>query len=534
MSSPIFLGKKIGGLFTIPAGIITTTVPAIKLIARKIPSIGIITTKSIGLKPRAGNREPILAQYGQKSWLNAVGLTNPGADAFAQELKNLQLPVNKFLLSSIFGSTAEEFLKVAQKLQKYVDGFELNLSCPHDQKYGQTVGENPDIVYRAVKAIVSLRKPVLIKVSVNIPLRPIIKAATAAGTNGFVAINTVGPRLHLHEGRPVLTNQLGGLSGKAILPMGLKCIREIRSLSKLPIIGCGGITNVTDLKNYQKAGANFFGIGTALAGMTTEEIKKYFALLNKDFQQNTNLTEKKIKTGFIAQYHPFKIKKKIILTKNLFLLKLNEKFLIKPGQFVFLWLPEVGEKPFSLLENQPATFFIKKRGILTKKLAEVSLNTRVYLRGPYGKGFNPKGKILLVGGGTGICSLLAFAKANPHCFALLGVKTKKSLPSLNLFKKYCQSLLIASEDGQLGKKGMATDFLKEVLEHHSFDYCFNCGSEIMVKKAVAIEKKYLAKSKIYSAIDFLTRCGLGLCGSCTTSKGYRSCVDGPFMNLSQM
>ena len=534
MSSSIFLGKKISGPFTIPAGIVTTTVPAVKLIAEKIPQIGIITTKSIGLKPRVGNREPILAQFDKRSWVNAVGLTNPGADAFAKELESLKLPSNKFLLCSIFGSNSEEFWKVAQKLQKYVNGFELNISCPHAKKYGQSIGENLDVVYKTIKMVASLGKPILVKISANIPLKAVIKASIAAGARGFVAINTVGPGLHLHGEHPVLTNKLGGLSGKAILPIGLKCVQEIRSLTKLPIIGCGGITGAADLNNYKKAGANFFGVGTALVGMTTGEIKRYFTLLTKDLELNTNLAERKVKANFIAQYYPFRVKKKVVLTNDLFLLKLDREFWAKPGQFVFLWLPGVGEKPFSLLENQPATFFIKKRGILTKKLAEVSLNTQIYLRGPYGKGFSPKGKILLVGGGTGICSLLAFAKTNRHCFALLGGKTKKSLPYLNLYKKYSQELLIATEDGQLGKKGMATDFLEKTLTNHSFDYCFNCGPEPMIQKAITIEKKYLAKSKIYSAVELLTRCGLGLCGSCATSQGYRSCVDGPFMKLSQI
>ena len=122
-----FLGKQISGCFTIPSGIITTDVRIIQKVAHEIPEVGVIITKSIGLHPRKGHREPVFTQYAPGCFMNAVGLTNPGTEAFASQLQMLDLPEDRFLLTSIFGKDAEEFVKVATRLAPYSDGLELNL-----------------------------------------------------------------------------------------------------------------------------------------------------------------------------------------------------------------------------------------------------------------------------------------------------------------------------------------------------------------------------------------------------------------------
>ena len=96
-----FLGKPISGPFTIPSGIVTTQPSIIARIANDIPEIGVITTKSIGPVPRAGNKEPIYSQYAPGSFVNAVGLTNPGAENAARNFGSLKLPEDRFLLLSL-------------------------------------------------------------------------------------------------------------------------------------------------------------------------------------------------------------------------------------------------------------------------------------------------------------------------------------------------------------------------------------------------------------------------------------------------
>src|SRR3989344_3964152 len=101
------IGKKRVMPFTIPSGIVTTEVSCLERLAREIPELGVLTTKSIGPVQRDGNREPILAQYMPGGFVNAVGLTNPGAEEFAKKLSHISFPQDKFLLASIFGKDAE-------------------------------------------------------------------------------------------------------------------------------------------------------------------------------------------------------------------------------------------------------------------------------------------------------------------------------------------------------------------------------------------------------------------------------------------
>ncbi len=151
-------GKKISGPFTIPSGIVATDVSVIEKIANEIPQIGILTTKSIGLNPKQGNKEPILARHSNMSFVNAVGLTNPGAKEFSRRLSKIKIPNNKFLLISIFGKDDEDFIKTAKILYDFADGFELNLSCPHADKYGQAICQDLEIVEKNSKKRCSFGK----------------------------------------------------------------------------------------------------------------------------------------------------------------------------------------------------------------------------------------------------------------------------------------------------------------------------------------------------------------------------------------
>ena len=126
-----FFGKSLSGPFTIPSGIVSTAVPIIQYLFDHVPEVGVLTTKSIGLEPRTGYREPVLSQYAPGCFVNAVGLTNPGAHQSRETMAQLRIPEDRFLLTSIFGGSIAEFVEVAQILAPVSDGLELNLSCPH-------------------------------------------------------------------------------------------------------------------------------------------------------------------------------------------------------------------------------------------------------------------------------------------------------------------------------------------------------------------------------------------------------------------
>ena len=529
-----FFHKEISGIFTIPSGIVATEISVLKKITREIPEIGILTTKSIGVEPREGNKEPIIAEYAPFSFINAVGLANSGAEEFAKKISKIKIPEDKFLLISIFGNSVNEFSKIAEKLYDWADGFELNISCPHSEKYGQVIGQDRKLVGKITKSVVSFGKPVFVKISPNLNIKEIVECIVKNNASGMTAINTKGPELFLHNNFSVLSNKVGGISGKAILELGLKSVREIRKITNLPVIACGGISTAKDIKNYKQAGANFFGVGSSLAGMNTEEIKQYFHQLFLDLEKGTNNTTALLKNKLRMEYKKYKIIENKRITENLFILKLDGVIDTKPGQFIFTWLPEIGEKPFSIFDNDPLTLLIQKRGCFTNELSKLNRGDNLYVRGPYGNSPTINGKVLLVGGGTGIAALYLFAKRNKKIIAILGAKNKNYLPYIERFKSVCEELFLTTENGEVGYKGLVTDKLEEVIEKIRPEYCINCGPEPMVREAIKKEIKYMNPEKIYSSVDFLTKCGIGLCGSCATSRGYRSCVDGNFLKSEQI
>lgn len=528
----LFFGKRISGMFTIPSGIIGTEVSVLEKIANDIPEIGILTTKSIGLEPRKGNKEPILSRYARGSFTNAVGLTNPGADEFAKRLERASFPAHKFLLISIFGSTEEEFEEVAKRLFKYADGFELNMSCPHSTTFGQVIGADTALLERITARVAALGKPTLVKISPNLDCTAAVTGAIRGGASGIVAVNTRGPEKVCHENVPILSNTVGGVSGAALQEAGVECVAAVRRLTNLPIIACGGISTTEDVRRYRAAGATFFGVGSALAGLTTDEMKTYFWQLSQDISNDTNSAVHLLKEVDMG-YQTFHVKERIKFADDLCELVFQERIDALPGQFVFIWLPGVGEKPFSVFDDEPMSLLVQTFGAVTGALAQLSAGDTVYIRGPYGNSPLIPEKTLLVGGGTGIAALYLFAKKNRGCGAVLGARDKNHLP-FQKFENVCEKLYLFTDNGEVGEKGFVTSSLEKIISEQRPVACMNCGPKMMVLAAIEKEQKEVSPENIYSSIDFLTKCGVGLCGSCATSKGLRNCVDGTFVRRDQI
>lgn len=531
----IKLGDKEVMPFTIPSGIITTQVSCLVKLAKEIPELGILTTKSIGPEPKPGNREPILSQHTDGGFINAVGLTNPGAEKFAKELSEADFPKDKFLLASIFGKNAEEFVYVAKTLENHVDGFELNLSCPHAKGYGMQLGQDPEIVHKIVRAVVKITdKPVFAKLTPNAGnIGEIAKSAVNAGAYGIVAINTIGPGCHMSNGSPVLTNKIGGLSGTGIAPIGIKCIREIRQAigENTPILGMGGIGTPKEVQAYSDAGANMFGIGSALAGMTDKTLKNYFTAIIGDIRNKTNYS-----TNFLQRtdtdYQKVKITN-ISGTGDFKIFKTNKSIDAKPGQFVFAWLPGIGEKPFSVMDDDPLTLGILEIGEFTKEFGKLEESENFYFRGPYGEETSvPEGSnVVLVGGGCGIAGIYLLAKKfseKANVTTILAAKDKEHISYLKEFEK-CGQVEVVTEDGSLGIKGLVTDAIKNLKIEKGTNF-FNCGPKGMINAILPLELEISDSEKIFSSVDYMTRCGVGICGSCADKKGRRTCIEGPFMN----
>ena len=532
-----FLGKTLSGPFTIPSGIVATSVEIIRHILATVPEIGVLTTKSIGLEPRAGYREPIYSQYAPGCYVNAVGLTNPGAHRSAELFKDLDVPDDKFLLMSIFGGSVEEFVRVAEILAPLCDGFELNLSCPHAQGYGAAMGQDPELVEEitgAVKSAVGI--PVVAKLTPNVDdVAAIAQAAVRGGADALSAINTVGPGLVTAHSHSVLSNGVGGLSGKGILPVALKCVAEIRAICDVPIIGCGGVSSANDVREMLHAGAQVVGIGSALTGMDTEEIARYFSTLAVDLEEKTNRAEAEVHDDVDMSFRGVTLLENNRVTQDIAILRFDRPLRIEAGEFIFLWVPGMGEKPFSALVDDPFTLVVINLGEFTSALIDLPVGSQAYVRGPYGKPAMPPpgSRIVCVAGGTGLAAVFQLARDQGNADIFVGARSSDRLYFLEQARA-AADVHVATDDGSEGFHGLVTELLDQYLtslsEQEKAQLVFyNCGPEPMVHAAAAVQKRHCSEAQIFNAIDYLTKCGVGICGACGGPDGRRLCVDGPFL-----
>lgn len=535
-----FLGKTLSGPFTVPSGIVTCSANIIQRFFDQIPEVGVLTTKSIGPEPRLGYREPILTQYEPGSFTNAVGLTNPGADRSAELLGDLVIPEDRFLLISIFGGSVEEYVEVAKKLAPFGDGLELNLSCPHAKGYGMAMGQDPELVEEitaAVKAAVDIS--VVPKLTPNVPnVDEIAKAAAAGGADAICAINTMGPECYEAHGHPILANKQGGVSGKAILPTALRCVQEIHESVDCPIIACGGISSAANVREFQAAGASIIGIGSALIGMTTNEIAQYFKVLNADLESNSENAEELVRYDVDMSFQPVTLVENERVTDDICILSFDKKINIEAGQFVFLWIPGLGEKPFSALVDDPFKLAVINLGVFTEALMTLQPGTEAYVRGPHGNPVAPPqdSKIVAVAGGTGLAAVYQLARDFGNTEIFFGARTEERLYFVDESAEV-SNLHVATDDGSRGHHGVVTELLEEYLSSLSEDEIeklvfYNCGPAPMVHAAEKVQRNYASADQIYNAIDYLTKCGVGICGACDAPDGRRLCVDGPFLDAA--
>ncbi|MHA2020272.1 MAG: dihydroorotate dehydrogenase [Candidatus Thorarchaeota archaeon] len=223
-----------------------------------------VVTKSIGPRPRKGHPGPILATS-HGGLLNAVGLTNPGIDSFAEEMAELKKSGVPIVLS-IFGNSPQELADVASKgVEMKPKAIELNLSCPHAEI--AQIAHDPNLTYEYVKAVKEVVEcPVFAKITPNASdIVAVGIAAEKAEADAIVAINTVrAMKIDIHQRRPVLGNKVGGLSGPPIFPIAVRCIYDLHNSLSIPIIGVGGVTAWQDAVEMHLAGASAIQIGTAV------------------------------------------------------------------------------------------------------------------------------------------------------------------------------------------------------------------------------------------------------------------------------
>lgn len=258
-------GLQLANPTMLAAGILGMTTLSLKRVTEA--GAGAVVTKSIGLKPRTGYANPAVAQV-DCGIINAMGLPNPGIEYFVKEIgeaKTIGCPI----IVSVYGFSTEEFVKVAKKAADAgADALELNVSCPHVEKTGSEIGQDPKLlktIVRAVKKEVS--KPVFVKLTPNVTdIVECAKAAEEGSADAITAVNTVrAMAINAETAKPILGNKFGGLSGPAMKAIALRCVYEIYREVEVPVIGCGGISDWRDAVEFMLAGATAVQIGTAIA-----------------------------------------------------------------------------------------------------------------------------------------------------------------------------------------------------------------------------------------------------------------------------
>lgn len=534
----VTLGRKsIWPPFTIPSGVVTVNPDTIVRFAREVP-LGMITTKSIGKTPFNGYAEPIVSQYSTDGISSAVGLSTMGYRAWVDEMKQVYPLKDKYLLVSVFGATADDFVEVAKAVSEVADGIELNFCCPHSLEYGEVIARQSDLtveITRQVRKAVDL--PIVVKLTPNVgDIGQWAKSLVEAGADAIAAI---GPTTAVtvrdeHTGEPVLSFGSGGLSGPAIVERALECVRSIRASVDVPIIASGGISTAQDVAAFREAGADIFSIGTSLAGLDTPQIKAYFEnMLEGLTSAKTTPTRRRTFDGLHLKHRPYRVTA-VENSGDVAVLRFDGSIDAEPGQFVFAWLPGIGEKPFSLAGSHPLVLGVQCVGRVSTALTELSVGDTVMIRGPFGRPFTRRPNAVLVAGGCGAVPIRFLASKLEKPLIILGATRKERLMFADEFKTLGETVVM-TDDGSEGRQGTSVHALQDLLAERELKNAvfYNCGPERMMATAVDVELKYATPDRIVICVERHTCCGVGLCGKCSMD-GYRTCVDGPCFTLDEL
>jgi dihydroorotate dehydrogenase (NAD+) catalytic subunit len=239
-----------------------------------LDAIGGLVTKAVSLQPREGAAEPRVAEF-DGGMINAVGLANPGlaevARVHAPWLATHHLETRK--LFNVVGFAVDEFAAVVRGLEEALsrntraaDGYELNVSCPNVKQGGTEFGADPTSLRAVVAGARSVTaRPVFVKLSPTLSdIATAAKIAVDAGADGVTVVNTIpGLVVDVENRRPAVGFGSGGISGRAILPVGVLATWKVSRAVNVPVVGVGGIANGTDAIQYIMAGASLVGVGTA-------------------------------------------------------------------------------------------------------------------------------------------------------------------------------------------------------------------------------------------------------------------------------
>jgi dihydroorotate dehydrogenase (NAD+) catalytic subunit len=234
-----------------------------------IDTLGGLVIKAVTADERKGNAAPRVAEF-HAGMINSVGLANPGpAVVRAEKLPWLAQRLTRArVLVNVAGRSAEEYADIIRYLDDAggFHAYELNVSCPNVKEGGAIIATREDLLAAAVRhARAATARPLSVKLAPNVPdIGRMAEIAVAEGADALTLINTMpGLLLDTDTRRPVLGAGAGGISGPALLPIGVHAVARARERVHVPIIGVGGIREATDAVQYLLAGASLVQIGTA-------------------------------------------------------------------------------------------------------------------------------------------------------------------------------------------------------------------------------------------------------------------------------
>ena len=217
--------------------------------------------------PREGNPPPRIAET-PSGILNSVGLQNPGVEVFAKNIMPYLSQYDTNVIANMSGNTVEEYCEMAEILSETDAAvIEMNVSCPNVKHGGLAFGTDPETVRHLTSEVKKRsKKPLVVKLSPNVTsITDIAKAAEDGGADGVSLINTLlGMKIDINSIRPILANNMGGLSGPCVKPVAVRMIYQVYNAVKIPIIGMGGVMCAEDVIEMMIAGAKLVALGTGL------------------------------------------------------------------------------------------------------------------------------------------------------------------------------------------------------------------------------------------------------------------------------
>jgi dihydroorotate dehydrogenase electron transfer subunit len=203
-------------------------------------------------------------------------------------------------------------------------------------------------------------------------------------------------------------------------------------------------------------------------------------------------------------------------------LRLESRMAIQPGQFAMLWVPGLDEKPYTVSGVAPGEIAVtvRKRGAFSGRLLELKPGDRVGVRGPYGRGYRPRSRGILVAGGCGLATLAPLKEMLPETPLIFGAKTESEL----FFLKRFPDMLLCTDDGSAGERCFPTDLLRPRLERGEAEVVYTCGPEVMMRAVFGLCEEFAVECQ--ACLERYMKCGFGVCGQCACGDRL-VCLDGP-------